>query len=174
MEQQIDGGRRPRRSCVVGDVAWARDEPFRVPCRIEKGSDLFVPEPFDHGIGYLARAVHPPFVERKLVHREESQSDRGVILEEAADPRDSFLVGAHHAAVPYHFPGKEFGVLDGEVSEVGAGKNSGRGCGSAQHQPVPRSENLLIPSGPDAFRPRFVKNSSPPGENRVEQLFINS
>src|SRR5215210_6815215 len=173
MKQKLDGEGRSRRSRVVGDLARPSNEALCVAGCIEKAPRLLIPEPFDHRIADLSRAINPLFVEGDLVHREKSKRDGGVVLEKSADPGDAFLVRAHDTPVPYHFPGQEFGVPDCEVPEVETPKNSGGGCDATQHQAVPRSEDLLIASGPDAFRPRFVKYFSRADENRIERFLFN-
>src|SRR3981081_3838366 len=102
MEQQLDRERSARRSRVVGDVARPSDELLGIPGGVKERAGGVVPEPFYHCARDLLGASDPALIEGELVDGEKPERYGGMILEESADSRDTFLVRAHHPPALHH------------------------------------------------------------------------
>ena len=83
MQEQLGRERCSRGRRVVRHVARARDQLLGVAGGIEERAHAVVPEPLYHRVRDLTGADDPLRVERQLVNGEESERDRGVVLEKS-------------------------------------------------------------------------------------------
>src|SRR2546423_4058685 len=92
MQQQVDRERSAGRRRVVSNVARPSNQLLRIFGGVEESTGGVIPEPFDHCVGDLLRALDPALIEGELVDAEKAEGNRRVIFEESADARDTVFV----------------------------------------------------------------------------------
>ena len=147
---QLDGERRARRHRIVVRVTRARHQRRGVGGRVEEGAGRIVPEvPFTR-VGERERLRQPRRVERQLIHREKADTERRVILEEAANAGLAASVDAERTTVAHQRAGKELSGAQRERTPARVTEYPRALGHAAQHQAIPRGDDLLVAGGTHA------------------------
>ena len=137
-------------------------------------------ESLDHGIGDRPGVAKPRCVECECVQVEKPQRYRRVILEKAEvgglarSARSPYgrtvRERSQHAPVAHHMLPKEFPVANGQITQCFIGKHPRPFGHGAQHEPIPRRDDLVVERGPHTLCALGVQHGPCPVHRLLQRV----
>src|SRR5215467_3035496 len=173
-EQPVDGHGGAAGHGIVEEIARPDYEGVVVPAGVEEHALAFVPEELEGALRELARLVEPAAVEGRLVQREQTHADHGVVLEIALDLRLPVLPRAEQSALRLHLRHQEVCVLDGGGQVVRPLQHAARLGKGGESETVPRGEDLVVEAGVHAPLAHGVQSCARAPDQLHEPLFADA